>query len=78
VLTNLVGFEGGKGFIGNSLVTNPWGDVLVEAEPVKECLLLCEISLNDVIVARGENPLLADLQSVLPDIIAELHELERH
>jgi predicted amidohydrolase len=78
VLTNLVGFEGGKGFIGNSIVTNPWGEVVVEAQPIKECLLLCEVNLNDVIVARGENPLLADLQSVLPDIIAELSELERH
>jgi predicted amidohydrolase len=77
VLTNLVGFEGGKGFIGNSIVTNPWGEVLIEAEPIKECLVICDINLNDVIVARGENPLLSDLQSVLPDVIAELNTLER-
>lgn len=78
VLTNLVGFEGGKGFIGGSVVTNPFGEVVIDAPPIRECLIQCEINLHDIIVARGENPLLADLQSTLPDIITELTELERH
>ena len=77
VLTNLCGFEGGKGFIGASVVTNPFGEVIAEGPLAKECLLRCEINLDDMIVARGDNPLLADLETGLPDLIAELQGIGR-
>jgi predicted amidohydrolase len=78
VLTNLVGFEGGKGFIGGSVVTNPFGEVILNGPVAAEYLLQAEIDLRDMVVARGENPLLADLQNSLPDLVAELQQIERH
>jgi len=78
VLTNLVGFEGGKGFIGGSVVTNPFGEVVLNGPVADECLLQVQIDLADMVVARAENPLLADLQNGLPDLVAELNAIERH
>ncbi|MEI6043046.1 MAG: nitrilase-related carbon-nitrogen hydrolase [Chloroflexota bacterium] len=77
VLTNLCGFEGGKGFIGASVVTNPFGEVILDGPLAKESLLRCELNLEDIVIARGDNPLLADLETGLPDLIAELQEIGR-
>ena len=77
VLTNLCGFEGGKGFIGGSIVTNPFGEVVLNAPVARECLVRTEINLEDMMIARSENPLLADLETGLPDLIAELQNIER-
>lgn len=74
VLTNLTGFEGGKGFIGASVVTNPFGEVQADGPLGRECLVRSELNLADIVVARAENPLLADLETGLPDL---LHELEK-
>jgi predicted amidohydrolase len=78
VLTNLVGFEGGKGFIGGSIVTNPFGEVILNGPVAEECLLSVELDVRDMVVARAENPLLADLLNSLPDLITELNAIERH
>ncbi len=77
VLTNLCGFEGGKGFIGASVITNPFGEVIADGPLAKECLVRCELHLDDIVVARSDNPLLADLETGLPDLIAELQEIGR-
>lgn len=77
VLTNLCGFEGGKGFIGASVVTNPFGEVILNGPLARECLLRTELNLEDIVVARGENPLLADLETGLPDLLAEFDNIER-
>ena len=77
VLTNLCGFEGGKGFIGASVVTNPFGEVALDGPLARECLLRAELNFEDIIVARGENPLLADLETGLPDLIEELQVARR-
>ncbi len=77
VLTNLCGFEGGKGFIGASVVTNPFGEAILEGPLAQECLLRSEINLDDIVVARGDNPLLADLETGLPDLITELQAIGR-
>jgi predicted amidohydrolase len=77
VLTNLTGFEGGKGFIGASVVTNPFGEVVLNGPLARECLIRTELNMEDIVVARGENPLLADLETGLPDLIAELQHVNR-
>ena len=58
VYSGLVGFEGGKGFSGNSQVIDPWGNVQVMGNPTDECLLRATIDLEDVAAARAASPLL--------------------
>lgn len=73
----LVGFEGGKGFIGASLVVDPFGVIQVEGPVGKEALLKAEIELDDVAVARASSPMLADLEANLADLMIELEGVER-
>ncbi len=72
VYAGLVGFEGGKGFTGSSTVVDPWGRVLVEGSVTEECLVRATIDLDDVAIARAGSPLLADLESTLPDLDVQL------
>jgi predicted amidohydrolase len=58
----LVGFEGGKGFIGGSMVVDPFGVTRGEAPVADPYLLITEIDLDEVAVARAQSPLLSDLQ----------------
>lgn len=72
VTSNLVGFEGGKGFIGASVVVNPFGEVLVKGAVAEECLLRATLDMAAVGVARASLPLLGDLDAQLPDLLREL------
>lgn len=72
VTSNLVGFEGGKGFIGSSVVVNPFGEVMVQGAVAEECLLRATLDMAMVDVARAGLPLLGDLDSQLPDLLREL------
>jgi len=65
-LANLVGFEGGKGFPGASVVIDPMGNLLVRGPLFEEALVTAELELDQVTHARADAPLLADLQSALP------------
>jgi len=67
-----VGFEGGKGFIGASVVVNPFGEVLVQGSVAEECILRACLDMETVDVARAGLPLLGDLESQLPDLLREL------
>ena len=64
----LCGFEGGKGFIGGSMIVDPFGKVLAEAPVAEEHLLLAEIDPYLVAISRAQSPLLSDLQSVWEDV----------
>ena len=77
VQCGLVGFEGGKGFIGASMVVDPFAVTRAEAPVGKEALLKVEIDLDDVSVARANSPLLADLEAGLSDLMLEFQEIER-
>lgn len=77
IYSGLVGFEGGKGFTGNSQVVDPWGNVVVSGSPTDECLLRATIDLEDVAAARSASPLLADLEAALGDITMELEQIAR-
>ena len=69
VTTSLVGSEGGKGFTGHSHVVDPYGDIIAAAPLFKEHILITEVHLESIQVARYESPLLADLQTNLPILI---------
>jgi len=66
VLANLVGFEGGKGFPGASVVIDPMGNLVVRGPLFEEGLVVAELDLEQLTHARADAPLLADLQSALP------------
>ncbi|HEV8597737.1 MAG TPA: NAD+ synthase [Gemmatimonadales bacterium] len=71
-LAQLVGFEGGKGFPGGSLVVGPAGDVLARAPLFEEHLLQVTLDLDEIPRVRAEFPLLSDLKSRLPHLLDDL------
>ncbi len=78
VLAQLVGFEGGKGFAGGSLLMNPRGEILVQAPLWQEALLTATIDLADLPLTRADAPLLADLEAMLPYMQRELARAAEH
>lgn len=68
VNTQLCGFEGGKGFVGGSSIYDPSGRLIVEGPLLEEHLLMADIDLDLVSIARAQSPLLADLQSAWSDV----------
>jgi predicted amidohydrolase len=64
----LCGFEGGKGFIGGSMIIDPSGKIMAEAPVATEHLLIAEIDPYLVAISRAQSPLLSDLQSVWEDV----------
>ncbi|HEU5220373.1 MAG TPA: NAD(+) synthase [Gemmatimonadales bacterium] len=68
-LAQLVGFEGGKGFPGGSIVVGPGGEVLDRAPVFEEHLLRVTIDLDEIPRVRAESPLLSDLRTRLPYLL---------
>lgn len=76
VNAQLVGFEGGKGFVGGSSVIDPLGRTVGEAPMADPHLLLAEIDLELVAIARAQSPLLSDLQGVWESVRRLVAETE--
>lgn len=74
VSTGLVGFEGGKGFTGYSNVIDPYGQMIAQASLFHEEVLVTDIHLETIQVARYETPLLADLRSNLSELVSSFQE----
>lgn len=72
--TSLVGFEGGKGMVGFSHAVNPYGQVIAQGPLFEEAVLLVDLHLESIQVARYETPLLADLRANLAPLIRSLQE----
>ena len=53
---------------GHSIITNPWGEVLAEADQ-KEEIILCEIDLDEIKKVREELPLLKNKRKDLYEVI---------
>ena len=64
----LCGFEGGKGFVGGSMVVDPTGRVVAQSPVQEEHLLLCRLDLGLIDIQRAQFPLLSDLQSSWRDV----------
>ena len=62
IVSQLVGFEGGKGFPGGSAAYDPRGHRLVAGPLWDEALLPVRVDLAELDGARTEEPLLADLE----------------
>ena len=76
-LASLVGFEGGKGFPGASVLINPSGDIVLRGPLFEEAVLTYDIDFDETTRARAESPLLADLEVNLPHLIKSLGSGER-
>lgn len=74
----LCGFEGGKGFVGGSMIVGPDGTLIAQGPVQAEYLLTAEIDLAASALARAQTPLLSDLQSAWGDITRIVCELDRH
>jgi len=72
VVAQLVGFEGGKGFAGGSVVASPRGEVVVRGPLWDEALIEARLDLGEIARARADLPLLADLETHLPHLLASL------
>ncbi|MDX2066022.1 MAG: nitrilase-related carbon-nitrogen hydrolase [Fimbriimonadaceae bacterium] len=64
----LVGFEGGKGFIGGSMLIGPDGTTVAKAPLAEPNLLVAEVDLDRVTIARAQSPLLNDLQGAWEEV----------
>lgn len=64
----LVGFEGGKGFIGGSMVVDPTGEVTVQAPAAEPSLVVADVDFDLVTITRAQSPLLSDLMSAWEDV----------
>lgn len=71
----LTGFEGGKGFIGGSVVVDPFARVLAQAAVGEEAMILATLDLSLIEWARSQLPLLSDLQSAWGDVLKLAQEL---
>lgn len=71
IYAGLAGFEGGKGMAGSSFAIDPFGDTIGELPTLGAHVLRADLDLTDVDLARSRLPLLGDLSSVLPDLLAD-------
>jgi NAD+ synthetase len=76
-LAQLVGFEGGKGFIGGSLVAGPRGDLIARGPLFDEALVAASLDFEEITRARADMPLLSDLEVKLPHLMGSLHRARR-
>jgi len=74
-LTTLVGSEGGKIFPGGSFVAGAHGEVRGRAPLWDDALLSVSIDLADVTRSRADMPLIADLETMLPHLRANIDEV---
>ncbi|AFH39842.1 nitrilase-related carbon-nitrogen hydrolase [Thermus thermophilus] len=75
VVASLVGFEGGKGMSGGSLVVGPEGRILAEAPLFEEAALLFHLDRERIPPVRYDSPLLSDLEAGLPLLLPDLERV---
>ncbi|HEX7978409.1 MAG TPA: NAD+ synthase [Gemmatimonadaceae bacterium] len=75
-LANLVGSEAGKQFPGCALLAGPKGDVRVRGPLWEEALVVATVDLADVTRARADQPLIADLETMMPHLRDTLARVE--
>ena len=67
-LASLVGFEGGKGFPGGSVLVGPSGEIVSRAPLFDEGLVVADVDLDQITHVRADSPLLADLEVAIPHL----------
>jgi NAD+ synthase (glutamine-hydrolysing) len=64
----LVGSEGGKVFLGGSMIAGPDGSILAQGPLMEEGLISVDLDGRSIDRARFQTPLLADLRQMLPHL----------
>jgi NAD+ synthase (glutamine-hydrolysing) len=72
VVSHLVGFEGGKGFAGGSVIVTPRGEVAARGPLWDEAVVEAQLDFAEVARARADLPLLADLEGRMPPLLRAL------
>jgi NAD+ synthetase len=72
-VSQLTGFEGGKGFAGGSLVFGPRGQLIAQGPLWDEDVIRAGLDLEELTAARTDQPLLADLERALPRLLQSRH-----
>jgi NAD+ synthase (glutamine-hydrolysing) len=75
-LASLVGSEGGKMFPGASMILGPKGDLRVRGPLWEEAILTSAVDLEDVTRARADTPLVADLEIMMPHLVANAERVQ--
>jgi NAD+ synthase (glutamine-hydrolysing) len=68
-VTQLVGFEGGKGFVGGSVLTGPRGELVAEGPIFEPAIITATLDFDEITRARADQPLLSDLEARLPHLL---------
>lgn len=76
VLSSLVGFEGGKGLSGASMIVSPEGEVVVRGPLAEEALVVADLDPDLVTLARYRTPLISDLHSNWADLKRLIAEID--
>jgi NAD+ synthetase len=76
VVTQLVGFEGGKAFAGGSVLAGPTGQVLARGPLFQPAVVPVTLDFDEITRARAELPLLADLEIRLPRLLDGLGRVD--
>src|SRR5687768_2620007 len=74
-LAHLVGSEGGKIFAGGSVVVGPKGEIRARAPLWDEAVMATSVDLGDLARARADIPLIADLETMMPHLVANLERV---
>ena len=72
-VAQLVGFEGGKAFVGGSVVAGPSGRILAKGPLFEPGITRVDLDFEEITRVRADQPLLADLRNRLPRLMAELN-----
>jgi NAD+ synthase (glutamine-hydrolysing) len=75
-LASLTGSEGGKMFQGGSMIMGPKGDLRVRGPLWEEAILTHPLDLEDVTRARADTPLIADLEVMMPHLLANVERVQ--
>ncbi len=70
ILAQISGTEAGKTFQGCSLIVGPDGNVLARAPAFDEAIISAQFDERAIDRARFDQPMLADLESALPGLLA--------
>lgn len=68
-VSQLVGFEGGKGFVGGSVLLGPRGDTILRGPVFEPAVLSATLDFEEITRARADSPLLSDLEHRLPHLL---------
>lgn len=77
-VAQLVGFEGGKGFPGGSVVFTPRGQRLVRGPLWDDAEVPARLEMEEIFRARVEAPLLADLEAAWPRLLEASPAVRAH